>query len=180
MSGYKKVGKAAITITFKGNYTGAIKKTFQIKQAIPKKNKIYKSGKYQYKVTKSAAKGGTVELKAPLKKTMTSVSVPSTVKINGYTFAVTSIGKNAFKNNNKMTKATIGGNVTKIGANAFSGCKKLKKITVVTKKLKSKSVGKNAFKNIYKKAVISVPKSKKKAYMKVFKGKGQKKTVKIK
>lgn len=184
------VGKATVTITFQGNYTGAITAEFQITQTqqgsqdpqnpIPAKNKTYKSGNYQYKVTKSAAKGGTVELKAPLKKTMKTVSVPSTVKINGYTFKVTSIGKNAFKNNKKLTKATIGANVTKIGANAFSGCKKLKKITVKTKKLKTKSIGKNAFKNIYKKAVISVPKSKKKAYKKVFKGKGQKKTVKIK
>ncbi len=179
------IGKATVTITFRGNYTGTITAEFQITQAqqgsqnpIPAKNKIYKSGKYQYKVTKSAAKGGTVELKAPLKKTMKSVSVPSTVKINGYTFKVTSVGKNAFKNNKKLTKVTIGANVTKIGANAFSGCKKLKKITVKSKKLKS--VGKNALKNIHKKAVIKVPKAKKKAYKKVFKGKGQKKTVKIK
>lgn len=181
------VGKATVTITFRGNYMGVVTAEFQITQTrqnpqkpVPAKNKTYKSGKYEYKVTKSAAKGGTVELKAPLKKTMKTVSVPSTVKINGYTFKVTSIGKNAFKSNKKLTKATIGANVAKIGANAFSGCKKLKTITVKTKKLKAKSVGKNAFKNIHKKAVIKVPKAKKKAYMKVFKGKGQKKTVKIK
>lgn len=35
-------------------------------------------------------------------------------------------------------------------------------------------------KGIYAKAVIKVPKAKKKAYTKVFKGKGQKKTVKVK
>ena len=193
------VGKATVTIVFQGDYTGTITAEFQIVQTqqsqtdpqnpqnpqtqqnpVPAKNKTYKSGNYQYKVTKSAAKGGTVEVKAPLKKTITSVSIPSTVKIDGYTFKVTAIGKDAFKNNKKLTKVTIGANVTKIGANAFSGCKKLKKITVKTKMLKAKSVGKNAFKNIHGKAVISVPKAKKKAYQKVFKGKGQKKTVKIK
>lgn len=173
-----KPGKATITITFKGNYTGTIEKTFTIKKQIPKKNKTYKVGKYQYKVTKSAAKGGTVEFKAPQKKTLKSITVASTVKINGYTFQVTSIGKNAFKNNKKLTKVTVGANVTKIGANAFSGCGKLKKLTIKTKKLKS--VGKNALKGIYKKAVISVPKAKKKTYKKLFKGKGQKKTVVIK
>ena len=54
----------------------------------------------------------------------------------------------------------------------------VKKITIKSKKLQS--VGKNALKNIYKKAVISVPKEKKKAYKKLFNGKGQKKTVIIK
>ena len=175
-----KAGTATVTILFLGNYSGTIQKTFLIKMKVPEKNKVYKDKKYQYKVTKSADRNGTVELKAPLKKTMASVSVPSTVKINGYTFKVTSIAKNAFKNNKKLTKVTIGANVTKIGANAFSGCKKLKKITVKTKKLKAKAVGRNAFKGIHKKAVIRVPKGKSKAYKKVFKGKGQSKTVKIK
>ncbi len=102
----------------------------------------------------------------------------STVKINSYTFKITSIAKNAFKGNGKLEKVTIGANVTKIGASAFSDCKKLKKITIKSKKLQS--VGKNALKNIYKKAVISVPKAKKKAYKKLLNGKGQKKTVIIK
>lgn len=150
----------------------------KLEKPVPEKNKVYKVGKYQYKVTKSAKKGGTVELKAPVNKKLTSVSIPSTVKINGYTFKITSIAKNAFKSNSKLEKVTIGANVTKIGANAFSDCKKLKKITIKSKKLQS--VGKNAFKNIYKKAVINVPKEKKNAYKKLLKGKGQKKTVIIK
>ena len=43
-----------------------------------------------------------------------------------------------------------------------------------------KSVGVKIFKNISPKAVIKVPKIKKDFYKKLFKGKGQKKTVKIK
>lgn len=174
----KNVGKATVTIQFKGNYTGSLKKTFQIKKQIPVKGKVYKSGSLKYRVTKSAASGGTVELSAPVKKTYASVTVPATVKLNGYTFKVTGIGANAFKGNKKLAKVTIGANVTKIGKNAFQSCAKLKKVTIKSKKLKS--VGKNAFKGIYSKAVITVPKAQKKAYSKLLKGKGQKKTVKIK
>ena len=112
------------------------------------------------------------------KKTYTSFAVPSAVKINGYTFKVTSIASNAFKSNKKLTKVTIGANVSKIGKGAFRSCAKLKKITIKSKKLKS--VGKDALKGIYAKATITVPKSQKKAYTKLLKGKGQKKTVKIK
>ena len=77
-----------------------------------------------------------------------------------------------------MAKAVIGKNVVTIGKSAFSGDSKLKSITVKGKALKK--VGKQALKGINKKAVIRVPKSKKKAYQKLFKGKGQKKTVKVK
>lgn len=68
--------------------------------------------------------------------------------------------------------------VTQINGKAFAGCSKLKKITIKAKSLKK--VGKKAFKGIHKKAVIKVPKSKWKAYKKLFKKKGQAKSVKIK
>lgn len=84
-----------------------------------------------------------------------SAVVPSTVKINGYTL-----------------------NVTSIGEKVFAGCSKLSQITVKTTKLKK--VGKDALKGICEKAVIKVPKAKKKAYTKLLKGKGQRKTDKIK
>lgn len=177
-SNNKNVGKATVTIRFRGNYTGSLKKTFQIKSQIPVKGKSYKSGNLKYKVTKSAASGGTVELSAPVKKTYASIKVPATVKLNGYTFKVTGIGANAFKGNKKLAKVAIGANVAKIGKNAFQSCAKLKKITIQSKKLKS--VGTNALKGINPKAVVTVPKAQKKAYAKLLKGKGQKKTVKIK
>ena len=73
---------------------------------------------------------------------------------------------------------TIGANVTKIGKKAFYKDTKLKSIVVKTKKLKS--VGSQAFKGIYKKAKIKVPSSRLKKYKKLFKKKGQARTVKIK
>ena len=128
-----------------------------------------------YKVTSTKSK--TVSFykgKADAK----NISIPKTVKIQGKTYKVTSIASNAFKDNKKLTSVTVGANVTTIGSKAFYGCKNLKKITVKSTKLKS--VGKNALKGIHKKAVVKVPKSRFSKYKKLFKGKGQKKTVKIK
>ena len=90
---------------------------------------------------------------------------------------MTAIANNAIKKAKKLTKVTIGANVTTIGKKAFAGCKNLKKITVKSRKLTK--VGKKAFKGINKKAVIKVPKKCRKAYTKLFKNKGQAKSVQI-
>ena len=133
----------------------------------------------RYKVTKASATGATVQYLTLIGKKVKTAKVPATIKIDGITYKVTSIAKNAFKNKKKLTKVTIEKNVTKIGNNAFDGCKKLKSIVIKSKKIKS--VGKNAIKNIHKKANIDVPNSKKKAYKKLFKARtGFKKTMTIK
>lgn len=102
----------------------------------------------------------------------------ATVKISGVTCKVTAVSNKAFAGMKKLTKVVIGKNVISIGAKAFKGDAKLKNITVKSKVLTS--VGKNALKGIAAKAVIKVPSAKKKAYTSLFKGKGQKKTVKVK
>lgn len=135
------------------------------------------SGNFKVKVTVSSAAGGEVTVTGTKNKKLTSAVIPATVKIDGYTFKVTGIAKNAFKGCTKLKKVTIGKNVKTIGASAFSGCKALKTITVKSTVLKK--VGKAAFKGIHAKAKIKVPKAKLKAYQKLFKGKGQKSTVKI-
>lgn len=112
-----------------------------------------------------------------------SVTIPESVKINGWTYKVTAIAPKAFYNHKKLTKVTIGSNVTEIGkqafykctgmqsviigknvktigSEAFYKCKKLKKITSYSGALKK--VGKNAIKGVSKKLVIRVPRSKKK------------------
>ena len=71
-----------------------------------------------------------------------AVKIPAAVKINGYTYKVTSIEAGAFKNNKKMTSVTIGKNVSAIGKAAFSGCGKLKKVTLGNKVT---SIGASAF-----------------------------------
>ena len=134
-------------------------------------------GKAIYKVTKSDAKNGTVTLVKLTNKNEKKFTVPASVKVDGVSFKVTEISKNAFKNNKKLKQVTVGKNVAKIGANAFSGDKSLKKLTIKSAKLKK--VGKKAFKGINAKCRIKVPKKKLTAYKRLLKGKGQKAGVKI-
>ena len=169
----------------------------------PAKGTQFSYGNLKYKVVKKATlkAKGTVEVVAPVRKTLTKITIPKTAKSGVFTYSVESIKKNAFKNNKKLESVVIGDNVKKIGNNAFYGCtslktavlgkniteigskafcndKHLRTITIRSKKLKK--VGSNAFKNIYSKAVIKVPSAKVIAYKNILEGKGQKKTVAIK
>lgn len=125
-----------------------------------------------YKVEKAGLTGGTVTYVKTVNKNKTKVVIPATVKIEGITYKVTAIGKNALKNNKKITKLTIGKNVSEIGKKAFYGCKKLKNITIKTKKLSDKKVGAKSFAGIKDKVTIKVPKKKYDAYKKLLLKKG--------
>lgn len=160
---------------------------------------IKDDGKYNYRITSTDAK--TVALSGLKKKSLSKITIYSTVKLGGISYKVTSVADKAFKGNKKITAVTGGKNLTKIGKNAFAGCTKLKTVSLIGKKLKEigasafsgdkalkkitlkttalKKVGSKAFKGIQKKAVIKVPKKKLTAYKKLLKGKGQKSTVKI-
>lgn len=137
-------------------------------------------GNAVYKITKFTAKNRTVTYVKYNNKQAKSITIHNTVVIDGIVFKVTAIEKNAFKNMKKLQKVTIGRYVKSIGDKAFYGCGKLKKLQIKSTVLKK--VGKNALKSINKKAVITVPKSKKKSYKKLLqkKGTGLSKTVKIK
>lgn len=149
-----------------------------------------------YKVTKSSAKQKEAAYLKPTNKTKTSITIPASVNIDGYTYKVTSIDPNALANNKKLTKVIVGKNVTSIGKNAFKKCtklktvtlkstflktigssafygdKNLKTITIKSSKLTSKSVGKNALKGTNKKLIIKVSKKKVSSYKKFLKKKG--------
>ena len=72
-----------------------------------------------------------------------SVTIPKTTVINGKTYNVTAIDKNAFSPvKSKVTTVSIGANVTTIGEGAFTNCTKLKK---VTGGVSVKAIGANAF-----------------------------------
>lgn len=141
---------------------------------------------------------GKVTYVKPASKKITKVTIPATVKINGYVCKVTAIDKNAFKGCKKLKTVKIGknvqtigerafyqctalkkigipGNVKSIKKEAFAGCKNLQNVTFQGKKVTS--IGKNAFKNTKKKIKISVPKSKYKTYKKLLKGTGVKSPV---
>ena len=138
---------------------------------------VLESTNAQYQITANDEDERTVEYTKPLTEKAT-VTIPATVTVDGETFLVTSIEKNAFKNNKKLKKITIGKNIISIGASAFYGCKSLKIITIKSEQLKK--VGKKAFKGIHASAKVKVPKKKLDAYKKLLKGKGLPATAKIK
>lgn len=163
-------------------------------QIVPKKGTAFKSGALTYKIksVSSSSKTGTVWVaKTSKNKKLKSVSIPSTVRYQKFTFKVTCVEKAAFKGASKLTTVKIGNNVTAIQSDAFRSCKKLKKVTigtglktvgkrafysdkvlksVVIKSKKLKTVGTAAFKGIHKNAKIKVPKAKLNVYKKKFKG----------
>lgn len=135
-----------------------------------------KVGGCTYSVT-SAEEGTAAFVKAD--KTKAKITVPDTVMIGDQKLKVTSVSDAAFSGCKKLTSVTIGKNVASIGKNAFAKCSKLK--TINCKKAAAlKSVGKNALKGVNKKCKVLAPKGKAASYKKMFKNKGQAKTVKVK
>lgn len=161
----------------------------------------------KYIITNADVYGnGTVTLAGTTKKKtdkkFTSLIVGNTVNISGIPFKITAISDNAFANYTKIKKVRIGNNVSVLGKGSFSkctklttvsigtalkkisdkafyGCKKLKQIEIKSKRLDR--AGKKAIQKVSKKLKIKVPKSKKKAYKKLFSNKTgfNKKTMRI-
>lgn len=130
----------------------------------------------RYTVTESGNKAGqigTVAYIGPQNK-KASLTVKDTVKINGITYKITSIGEGAFAGNKKLKKLTIGKNITTIGAGAFEGCNNLKEIVINSKLLKAKNLSPEAFEGLRKDVVFYVPAKKLKAYTTMFKKLGVK------
>lgn len=117
-----------------------------------------------YKVTGTDSKQPTVMYVSANKTKSASVTIPSSIEVNGVKYLVTSIADDAFRNNKKLKKITIGKEIISIGKRAFEGCKNLKSIVIQTEKLKTKTVGRKAFSKTSSKAVVEVPKKKLKAY----------------
>lgn len=129
-----------------------------------------------YKITSNSKKTATVSKSS---KSIKKATIAATVKINGKTYKVTAISKNAFKKRSKLKTVVIGKNVKTISKNAFYGSKKLKQITINSKSLTK--IEKNAFKGINSNATFYVPKEKYNKYSKLIKKKkiGWKKTMKV-
>ena len=126
-----------------------------------------------YKVTNTSGKTAEVELTKIAKNSKAkTVVIPKTVKVDGVNYKVTAIAEKAFAGNKKLKTVVIGADIEKIGVKAFYKCVNLKKVTIQTTKLTAKTVGAKAFTKIHKKAVVKVPKAKKKAYKKWLKKRG--------
>lgn len=163
---------------------------------------IDKKNQVKYKVLVSDTKNGTVEYVKLMNKKATKVTVPAKVTMNGITYKVVSIGKNAFKKHKEIKKITIGSNVKTVGTDAFYGCKKLstvsmgKNVTTIGNKAfykctalakitipsKVKKIGKQAFYGCKKLKNITIKSKKltqKNVGSKAFKGIHKKATVKV-
>lgn len=136
---------------------------------------IFKVKGNTYRLISNGASPAATLVKASKKKA--KITVPASVKKNGVAVSVTAIGNNAFKNRKKVKTVVIGKNVQRIGKKAFAGCRNLRKITVKSRMVRM--VGKKAFQSISSRAVIKVPKQSLKRYQKLFRNKGQRRTVKI-
>lgn len=140
---------------------------------------VYKKGyKYTdkktnaiYKIT-GTGKNKTAEYIKSTKKNPKAIIIPATIKINGISYKVTSIGKKAFAGKASLNKVTIGKNIKKIGNKAFYKCKKLRYINVKSVNITAKGIGKAAFKGIYGKPRVKTNKSVKNKYYKIFVQKG--------
>lgn len=101
-------------------------------------------------------------------------------KVNLDSVFLESIGAGAFAKCTALTGFTSKSSKLKsIGKQAFYGDKKLKTVTLHSTKLTKSNIKANAFKGIHSKCVFRVPKSKQKAYQKIFLARGAGKKNKI-
>ena len=110
-----------------GGFSGNKQASFKIVGIAPKSTTTVKGNTY------TANTGSTLTLKAAANKK--SVSIPAKLVIQGKSYIVTGIEKNAFTGSSIRT-VTIGANVKKIAASAFSGSR-ADKIKVYSKNLKA-------------------------------------------
>lgn len=128
----------------------------------------------RYRVTDARSAQGQVQMIGAAGAAKKNVVIPAEIVslANGQRFRVTAIGNNAFKNQKKLRKVTIGKNVRVIGKRAFFNCKKLKTITIKSKMLTKKTVGAKAFRGIYARASVKVPKKKRTLYRQILRARG--------
>ncbi len=102
---------------------------------------IDKESKAEYTIVNDG-KNNTVIYEKSCDIDATTIVVPVHIVVGDKTYKVTHIAKNAFRNNKKLTKVTIGSNIIAIGDNAFRGCTNLKTV-VIGKNVRT--IGKNVF-----------------------------------
>lgn len=113
----KDEGTYTVTITFSGNYTGTVERTFTI---LPE-DKGGSQGDYTYRKLED----GSLEI-TKYDGNDTELVIPE--KLDG--IIVTKIGEHAFSNCKILTGVIIPESVVSIGAGAFSGCNNLVKIAI--------------------------------------------------
>lgn len=139
----------------------------------PKKGARITSGNETYQVKTDVNTVAFVKTNSKAAK----FTVPDFISVDGITYKVASVTKDAFRNNKKITKVTIKAEITSLGKNAFRGCSNLGTIEIRSRSLSS--VGADAFRGIQATATMKVPNGKQNAYQKLIKGKGIGSKVKV-
>jgi len=85
-----------------------------------------------------------------------AVAIPASVKYNGTTYSVTSIGERAFYDCSGLTSVTIPASVASIGEDAFNSCSGLTSMTIPEGVA---SIGDWAFYNCYHLTSVTIPTS---------------------
>lgn len=167
----KNIGTASVTIKGKGKYNGSVTKKFRI---TVQKNAVYTVSRLKYKISNAdtSGKGTVVFTGATDKAARKTLTIPTTVKIDGKSFRVTAIGTSAMSGAKKLTTVKIGANIMTVGAKAFCGCSKLSNVTIFSTKLTTAKTGANAFKGIRSNCRFKVPASRVSAYKKLLRAKG--------
>lgn len=143
-----------------------------------KKNTELKKGTVVYRVTTADPKDPRVRYVSNSNTAATSVTIPSTVTIDGVTYKVTRVDENAFASNTNLKRVTIGANVMTIGAKAFYKCKNLSRVKINSKKLSA--IGSNAFYGIKNNALFYAYHSKLPSYKIKIKNSGINTTIRLK
>lgn len=130
----------------------------------PAKGTNIVAGNLRYKITKSGLTGGRVQCLGVVTPAKT-VTIPKTIVDQGVTYSVTTIAEGAFRNDNKMTKVTIGSNVTTIYKQAFY---KAKKLTTVSGASSVTTIGKQTFSQCPKLTTVTFGSKLNKIYTKAF------------
>ncbi len=106
-----------------------------------------------------------------------TLKIPNTIKVNGKSYKITSINKNAFKNQKQLKKVICGKFIQTIGEGAFSGCGRLQAVTVGSNVT---VIGDKAFYKCSRLANVTIPAKVKKIGKSAFYGCKRLKTIAIK
>lgn len=101
------------------------------------------------------------------KNNKSTVSIPDKITIQGKTYKVTEIGRQAFNNKKKLQKVVLGKNIKKIQKKAFMGCSQLKSVSF-NKELQA--INAQAFCNCKSLVYIAIPSNVKSIGSKAFYG----------
>ena len=133
--------------------TGQVVRAEKLKVQVHHSSRLPQDGLY-YEVTSNVEPYTVAVVGADAD--ITTANIPETIEFIGKTFAVTSIGGEAFQYCSSLTSIAIPNSITSIGDNAFAGCSSLTSITIPNSVT---SIGDQAFLECESLLSISIPNS---------------------